>query len=145
MRCSRETTSLRRFRTMSGSYFALQCPKCFSRVGRKLDPMDLPMHPRTVRWAERKKGSTGLGGDGNAKRQKLSAYYRSAAWKRKRAQVLNRDHFTCMSCGEPGDQVHHLKYPNELGTEPLSDLATSCKECNLEERTQRVTRSVLGA
>lgn len=145
MRCSHDTTEVRRFRYSMGSYFAHQCAKCHARVGKKLDPTKLDVHPRKVRWAERKQGATGLGGQGNSKRKNLAAYYRSSAWRRKREQVLHRDSFTCQSCGEPGDQVHHIRYPDELGTEPLSDLATSCGECNLEERRQRITRRVLGA
>ncbi|MCR9093437.1 MAG: hypothetical protein NXI30_04415 [bacterium] len=140
MRCMHENTddtAIRRFRYSGGSYFALQCPDCLRRVGRKLEASELDVHPREIRWAEKKRGKTGLGGNGNSKRLNYEARFRQSDWKRLRARVLDRDDFTCRNCGEAADQVHHLTY-ERFWKERLSDLAASCAECNQAERQQRI-------
>ncbi len=56
-------------------------------------------------------------------------YLSSAAWKRKRAQVLQRAAGACEVCGvetpESELEIHHLDYAN-VGHEPLDSLAAMC-------------------
>lgn len=140
MRCTHpnlEEGEVRRFRYANGSYFALQCPDCLRAVGRKLEPDALGIHPREVKRAEPKRGRTGLGGSGNSKRRNFEARFRQADWKRLRARVLDRDDFTCRSCGEAATEVHHRTY-ERFGNERLEDLVASCAECNQAERQQRI-------
>lgn len=81
-----------------------------------------------------------------ATRNHMEAYYRSAAWQRKRQQRLEHDQQTCQGCGItaaqlaelgwPALQVHHknagppdYRYPS-FGNEQLSDLLTLCSICH---------------
>jgi hypothetical protein len=76
----------------------------------------------------------------------MEGYYRSAAWRSKRAQRLDHDNHTCQGCGItaaqleqlgwPPLQVHHknagppdYRYPS-FGNEQLSDLLTLCPICH---------------
>lgn len=62
---------------------------------------------------------------------KYLEYLSSRTWARIRDKVLERDRFECSLCGCPHNlEVHHLKYPDVLGTEPISDLMTLCRECH---------------
>ena len=52
-----------------------------------------------------------------------------------RAQVLNRDSYTCVDCGASPSagaklHVHHLKPVSHGGTNELQNLVTNCSECN---------------
>jgi hypothetical protein len=68
---------------------------------------------------------------------KWSAAYRDSRWQKKRLEVMNRDEWTCRSCGASGDgitlNVHHSYY--ESGKAPWeydSDtLVTWCENCHL--------------
>ena len=59
-------------------------------------------------------------------------YLMSDTWQNLRSQRLKIDHYKCQRCGRPFDlQVHHLFYPDELGTEdPYRDLITLCDTCH---------------
>lgn len=58
-------------------------------------------------------------------------YLRSAVWSVKRDLVLERCHGVCESCGQADAQhVHHLKYPETFGLEPLWDLRAVCVPCH---------------
>lgn len=58
------------------------------------------------------------------------AYLKSPQWEVKRQLVLERDHYQCCFCGTDKNlQIHHKRYDN-LGCEPLEDLATFCKSCH---------------
>ena len=62
---------------------------------------------------------------------KYLEYLTSGAWAKKRNQALDRDKYECSICRSPHNlEVHHLKYPDVLGTEPISDLMTLCRECH---------------
>lgn len=62
-------------------------------------------------------------------------YLHSQIWAEKRNEALIRDGFHCSICQCPHNiEVHHLRYPDVLGTESVSDLMTLCRDChkNLE-------------
>jgi len=63
--------------------------------------------------------------------QFYNEYLRSWQWKRKRQLVLSRCAGICESCGEAtATQVHHVRYPDVLGQEPLWDLRGVCEPCH---------------
>lgn len=137
---NRDQAQVRRFRYAGGSYFALQCPDCRQRVGPKIPADELGVHPKEVPWAQRtpkKRGRTGLGGNGNSKRRDFEARFRHASWRGLRDRVLDRDDHTCQSCGEAATEVHHVTY-ERFWYERLEDLVASCRNCNLAEREQRI-------
>jgi hypothetical protein len=55
-------------------------------------------------------------------------------WQRKRLEVLNRDDFTCIACGNQKRtlHVHHIEY--KKGKKPweysIDDLSTLCEVCH---------------
>lgn len=55
-------------------------------------------------------------------------------WKNKRKEILQRDGFTCCSCGAFGKtlNVHHLSYEKdrEYWDYPNSNFVTLCKDCH---------------
>lgn len=58
-------------------------------------------------------------------------YLQSDEWKEKRARILKRDNFTCVRCGTGKNlRVHHIRYPEVLGTESDDDLITVCDDCH---------------
>lgn len=59
------------------------------------------------------------------------AYLHSAIWEVKRTLVFRRCGGMCEACGQAtAQQVHHLKYPDTLGLEPLWDLRAVCMSCH---------------
>jgi hypothetical protein len=67
---------------------------------------------------------------------KYLSYLESKTWADKRNEALKRDDYHCVICGNPNNlEVHHLRYPDILGTELISDLMTLCRSChkNMEE------------
>lgn len=141
MHCSHpnlDPENIRRFKLIGHSHFGVQCSDCLRRVGRKLEPDELGMHPKDVKRAEIKRGRTGLGGNGNSKRQDFEKRFKDKSWRPLRARVLDRDDYTCRNCGEAATQAHHLTY-ERFWHERLDDLAASCGPCNLAEREQRIS------
>lgn len=64
-----------------------------------------------------------------------SRYLKSAVWQRKRYLVMERNRRLhrglCEACGEnPPSDVHHTKYPDTFGHEPLWDLQAVCRRCH---------------
>ena len=57
-------------------------------------------------------------------------YLKSAAWQRKRFVVLRRDNWCCVHCGRPATQVHHKKYAQKIGKEPIDWLESVCYDCH---------------
>lgn len=59
---------------------------------------------------------------------------KSPKWQRKRLEILNRDNFTCKSCGDSENMlsVHHKRYfPNTEPWEYEDDLlVTLCQDCH---------------
>lgn len=71
--------------------------------------------------------------------EEYTQYLRSETWQNLRSQRLKIDHYKCQRCGRPFDlQVHHLYYPDELGTEDVyRDLITLCDYCHEEIEQQK--------
>jgi hypothetical protein len=66
-----------------------------------------------------------------ADRSKYDAYMSSSEWRRKRDAVLRRANGMCEGCGERvAKQVHHVVYPEHLGTEMLWTLKAVCIQCH---------------
>lgn len=60
-------------------------------------------------------------------------YLLSDTWQKLRSKRLAIDEYQCQRCGTPYGplQVHHLAYPEVLGTEnPYTDLITLCASCH---------------
>lgn len=53
-------------------------------------------------------------------------------WQKKRLEILNRDNFTCIKCGDKETtlQIHHFKYYGEPWEAKNEDLITVCKHCH---------------
>lgn len=59
------------------------------------------------------------------------SYLRTAVWAVKRELVLERCGGVCEACGQRrAVHVHHKKYPDVFGLEPLFDLAAVCVPCH---------------
>lgn len=73
--------------------------------------------------------------------QTYSEKLKNANWQKKRLDILNRDNWTCLSCGRDGLKeglsmhVHHIKYlPNLEPWEYENNyLATYCELCHNTE------------
>jgi hypothetical protein len=63
-------------------------------------------------------------------------YIKSECWRLKRGQVHFRDKGECQArkngiqCKARTREVHHLRYPRVLGTEPLEWLMLCCDKCH---------------
>lgn len=53
-------------------------------------------------------------------------------WLNIRTQVLKRDHYRCVNCGQTGTDlhVHHVVPKSKGGTEELDNLVTLCAKCH---------------
>ena len=60
--------------------------------------------------------------------------YHSPLWQRKRLEILKRDNFECVNCGDTATtlHVHHKDYPYGLKVYESSNdnLITLCKHCH---------------
>jgi len=137
--CEHADQDVRRWRYANGSYFALQCLGCLVQTDRyKIDPTELDCHPKDVPWANlppRKPKARKP--SGNSQARERAKYMRSAAWKRLRARVLDRDDYTCQGCGDVATEAHHHTY-ERFGHERLEDLQAACSNCNMAERDDRM-------
>jgi hypothetical protein len=67
---------------------------------------------------------------------KWSAAFRDSRWQKKRLQVMDRDNWTCRSCGASGEgvtlNVHHAYYESGKAPweYPLHTLVTWCETCH---------------
>ena len=67
------------------------------------------------------------------KYNKYNKYIGSSAWKRRRKAVLERSKGMCEcegECSNTIDDIHHLVYPEKLGTESIDTLQGLCKNCH---------------
>ena len=63
-------------------------------------------------------------------RDRYTAYLRSDAWRNKRRQRLDIDHWRCVRCHSKDNlEVHHKTY-KRLGNERMGDLVTLCATCH---------------
>lgn len=65
-------------------------------------------------------------------------YLRSEEWKRVRQRVFKRAEYKCEFCGEPAEQVHHMRYPKSFRRmnftrENMSYLKAICRDCHREQ------------
>ena len=59
------------------------------------------------------------------------SYLLTPEWREKRELVMLRARCICEGCGTAdAEEVHHLKYPREWGTEFLFDLVALCRPCH---------------
>ena len=58
--------------------------------------------------------------------------YDDPRWQRKRLEIMQRDGFACVSCGDSSStlHVHHKRYQGELWESPSDDLQTLCETCH---------------
>lgn len=54
----------------------------------------------------------------------------NASYRRLRAQVLDRDHHTCVYCGRPAGEVDHVIPVARGGTNTTHNLVAACRACN---------------
>jgi 5-methylcytosine-specific restriction endonuclease McrA len=138
-----ERVEMRRKKAVGGgSVFRLQCQSCGDSVGGpvSLQKVNSLGDPRKVKlW------NTRLAHQPNptARRREYLARFKRADWRKLRRLVLERDHYTCQECSAAATEAHHLTY-ERFGAERLTDLAASCRDCNLREREERITSRVLG-
>ncbi len=57
---------------------------------------------------------------------------KSPKWQKRRLQVMGRDKFKCLLCGDYESElhVHHTKYFNEPWNVPTAFLKTVCHQCH---------------
>ncbi len=62
-------------------------------------------------------------------------------WQRKRLEVMERDEFKCVACGDEGTtlNVHHAYYVTGRmpWDYPMFSLSTLCRNCHKERHTER--------
>jgi hypothetical protein len=82
----------------------------------------------------------------NSKKRAYQAALHSTHWKKLRDQVLTarpRCERDGPGCTGVATELNHRHY-DTLGHETPADVEASCRACNQDERTQRITRGVLG-
>ncbi len=127
--CAHTETELRRRRTMNGSSFNYQCLECLRAVGHSVRLSKIEHPARVPRWDYRRSWNTT--GRKNSKRLQYEAYLNSAAWKKIKKAAMERAGYRCEAPGCLGDlnlDGHHLRYPEILGTEPVSDVQILCED-----------------
>lgn len=71
----------------------------------------------------------------NDYKSKFAAKYLHPLWQKKRLEIMNRDEFACMDCGEQEQtlNVHHAYYikNREPWQYPSFALKTLCKSCHM--------------
>ncbi len=74
----------------------------------------------------------GLGLSLERERMKYSEKLKDPRWQRKRLEVLSRDDFTCLCCGDSSStlNVHHKQYSGNPWDAPLDALETLCHACH---------------
>ena len=74
--------------------------------------------------------------------QRGRVVYRTPLWARVRREVLERDGWTCQSCGGPGTEAHHrVKLQDGGEAYDLANLETLCRGCHLARHLPPVTRA----
>jgi hypothetical protein len=74
----------------------------------------------------------------NHSTSKWADHYKDSRWQKKRLEIMERDNWTCRSCGASGEgvtlNVHHAYYKsgNKPWEYPQQDLVTWCEDCHKE-------------
>lgn len=80
----------------------------------------------------------------NRENKEYVSFYKSAAWRHTREEVLTRDYSTCVRCGLEGNIVDHI-VPSEDDWEDrlnIDNLETLCQRChNLKTRREWVKKN----
>lgn len=125
----------RRVAIGGGCYVQGQCTICRSAVGPKLRvALGEPLAQNAPYWLQDKKPT--------AKKRRQAKTLKSRRWQELRLAVLARDSYVCRSCGGLATTVHHL--PGSYGEEEEANLIAACNDCQLAERSARITSQVLG-
>ncbi len=63
---------------------------------------------------------------------KYSEKLKDPRWQRKRLEVMQRDDFTCLNCGDKNQtlNVHHKQYHGNPWESPPESLETLCEYCH---------------
>ena len=64
----------------------------------------------------------------------LKPYRATSHWKKIRLQVLRRDAYTCMYCGDVANEVDHVYPKSKGGQDELDNLVAACRSCNNKKR-----------
>lgn len=74
-------------------------------------------------------------------------FYNSSAWKRKKAEILERDNHECQRCKAKGGYskattVHHIKHLTDRPDLALTDsnLVSLCSACHNEEHPEKLRK-----
>jgi len=61
-------------------------------------------------------------------------------WHKIRKEIFERDNFVCQYCGKIGGilEIDHIIPMSKGGTNELSNLTTSCKQCNRKKRNKLI-------
>ena len=80
--------------------------------------------------------------DNDKKWNDYGEYLNSETWRSKRSEVLERANGECevSSCSREAKEVHHKRYPKNLGYEELGDLKAVCKKCHSEMHPEKPDR-----
>jgi hypothetical protein len=62
----------------------------------------------------------------------MAGDYQDPRWQRLRLEIMQRDGFACVACGDAEStlHVHHKQYHGELWDTPPADLQTLCESCH---------------
>lgn len=124
-----------------------QCLECGSKVGNFIavsgvsEPWDDELEQAVRHDYEREKEGwenlrksawESLADDVNSRWwQEYERYLRTSVWAVKRELVMKRCQGVCEACGQRrAEHVHHVKYPEVFGLEPLWDLRAVCVPCH---------------
>jgi len=81
------------------------------------------------------------------KRGRIKLFYKLGIWRRKRAQILERDNHECQKCKAEGRQskatcVHHIKHLDQRPDLALvdSNLISRCDACHNQEHPEKLKK-----
>ncbi len=57
-------------------------------------------------------------------------------WRKLRKEILERDEYKCMYCGDRANQVDHVTPIESGGDDQPSNLVAACQACNLRKGTK---------
>ena len=62
----------------------------------------------------------------------MAGDYQDPRWQRLRLEIMQRDGFACVACGDDRStlHVHHMEYHGDLWNTPHGELQTLCESCH---------------